>query len=65
MENTKAIKGRVSWAAIRKIEGFLKRPEDVDEVYVIYGPETDVHIPWPEGMTLKEAILAWAIGEMK
>ena len=33
---------------------------DADEVFVIHWEDADVVIPWPEGMTVKEAIMAWA-----
>lgn len=37
----------------------LTRPKGGD-VYVMHWKEGDMVIPWPEGMTAKEAILAWA-----
>lgn len=33
---------------------------DADTVYLLAWPREDLAIEWPEGMTLKQAILAWA-----
>lgn len=36
---------------------------EFDEVYAIYWPQAGLEIPWPEGMTIREAVIAWASGE--
>ena len=40
-----------------------ERP-DADEVFVLDFADADVRIPWPKGMTVKQAILAWAAKEI-
>lgn len=40
-------------------EGAYSRP-DYDEVWVIRAEDEGVVIPWPEGVMLREAILAWS-----
>ena len=48
--------------SIPLIRGLLRRPVtgEADEVWLLRWPEADLLIPWPEGMTPKEAILHWA-----
>lgn len=40
------------------VTGDFPRP-DAEEVYVIY-QEDGVIIPWPEGLTMQDALLEWA-----
>ena len=35
-------------------------PHEVKEAYVLHWEGADVVIPWPIGMTAREAIIAWA-----
>lgn len=43
--------------------GFLsERPTD-KESFVMDWPEAGMLIPWPEGMTAKQAIEAWILGK--
>ena len=37
-----------------------ERPNDFKTTKVLDWQANDIDIPWPEGMTAKEAILAWA-----
>lgn len=37
---------------------------DADEVFVLHWEDAGVIIPWPEGMTVKEAIVQWAGAEL-
>ena len=43
------------------VSPLLERPTNAKECYVLKWPDADVEIPWPEGMTVKEAIVAWGI----
>ena len=38
---------------------FMKRPV-AKEVFVLHFEDAGVVIPWPKGMTVKEAVLSWA-----
>lgn len=37
-----------------------ERP-DAEEAWVIHWPDADLVIPWPHGMTLKEAVNEWIL----
>lgn len=60
--NVECVNKKVTYLLVQG-EGTLKRP--AQEVWIVDWPEAEIRILWPEGMTPKEAILAWAIEQMK
>ena len=42
----------------------LERP-DFENIHVVFWKRADVAILWPEGMTPKEAIISWALTQIK
>jgi hypothetical protein len=51
---------KVARASIVDITGNLERPV-AEEVFVLHWEDADIVIPWPKGMTAKQAIIDWSM----
>ncbi len=49
---------KAEYAAIVRLTGTYERPE-AGTVYVIDWPDAGIVIPWPEGLSAREAVKAW------
>jgi len=57
----------VAWYAAISASDSLptKRHSTARDQYVLDWPQADLRIPWPRGMTAKEAVVQWAHDEAR